>query len=162
MSGFVYFLRCGNFVKVGFSATPNVRIGQLKTASPHDLDVVAVLPGTRDQEAAVHSILASVHHRREWFRDGSEVEAVLREGLPHVDRRFHQHPVVPVIDSWPSIRAFANDAGVSYGAAKQMRRRHSIPAPYWFALTSSETGRRLGITVAGLLAAHTKQPELAR
>lgn len=35
-----------------------------------------------------------------------------------------------VIDRWPSLREFADDIGVPYGTAKQMRRRNSIPDEY--------------------------------
>ena len=36
-----------------------------------------------------------------------------------------------IINLWPSLAAFAQDIGVPYVTAKAMRRRGSIPAPYW-------------------------------
>ncbi|OLP56799.1 hypothetical protein BJF92_12055 [Rhizobium rhizosphaerae] len=36
-----------------------------------------------------------------------------------------------IINGWPTIGDFASDIGVSYGAAKAMRRRGSIPSAYW-------------------------------
>jgi hypothetical protein len=36
-----------------------------------------------------------------------------------------------IINRWPSISDFADDIGVVYGTAKAMRRRGSIPPPYW-------------------------------
>jgi hypothetical protein len=35
-----------------------------------------------------------------------------------------------IIDAWPDLSAFAADAGVSYGAAKAMRRRNRIVHEY--------------------------------
>lgn len=61
-----------------------------------------------------------------------------------------------LIASWPSLGAFARDAGVSYGAAKQMRRRGSIPVDYWRALIESDQGRELGLTSDILVSLHTR------
>jgi hypothetical protein len=36
-----------------------------------------------------------------------------------------------IINLWPSLSVFADDIGVSYGTAKAMRRRGSIPPQYW-------------------------------
>lgn len=85
MTGFVYFLRCGDFVKVGYSRTPDVRVAMLKCATPYKVEKIAVLPGTRAHEQAAHRVLASVHHVREWFHWGPEVQQIITEGLPHPD-----------------------------------------------------------------------------
>ena len=48
-----------------------------------------------------------------------------------------------IIDRWPSISEFAKDAGVSYGTAKAMRRRGSIPSEYWPKLVSGADDRSI-------------------
>jgi hypothetical protein len=62
---------------------------------------------------------------------------------------------------WPSLAAFAADAEVSYGAAKQMRRRGMINAKYWPALFKGAAARNidmksvltmLGVDVSGFVA----------
>lgn len=85
MTGFVYFLRCGDYVKIGYSRTPDVRVAMLKCATPYKVEQIAVFPGTRAHEQATHKVLASVHHVREWFRWGPEVQQLIAEGLPHPD-----------------------------------------------------------------------------
>jgi hypothetical protein len=62
-----------------------------------------------------------------------------------------------IIDSWPSLSDFAKDAGVSYGAAKQMRRRNSIPVQYWAALVIAAKARGQRLTAADLMSAHAPQ-----
>lgn len=64
-----------------------------------------------------------------------------------------------LIDRWPTLGAFAEDAGVTYGAAKQMRRRGSIPPEHWAAIVTSKTGRELGLTSDLLMAIRAKTRE---
>lgn len=53
----------------------------------------------------------------------------------------------PVINLWPSLSAFADDVGVPYVTAKAMRRRGSIPAPYWVRAVSAAQARAIdGVT----------------
>jgi hypothetical protein len=49
----------------------------------------------------------------------------------------------PIINLWPSLSAFADDIGVQYVTAKAMRRRGSIPAPYWVRIVTA--ARKRGI-----------------
>lgn len=49
----------------------------------------------------------------------------------------------PVIDRWPSLSAFATDIGVSYGTAKAMRRRGSVPSEYWTTVVARAADRGL-------------------
>jgi hypothetical protein len=52
-----------------------------------------------------------------------------------------------VIDRWPSLRSFADDIGVPYGTAKQMRRRNSIPNEYRVTVVNVAIERQIpGIT----------------
>lgn len=46
-----------------------------------------------------------------------------------------------LINLWPSLSDFANDIGVSYGTAKAMRRRNSIPSEYWLGMVSRGSER---------------------
>ena len=53
-----------------------------------------------------------------------------------------------MIDAWPSIAEFAADAGCGYEAARQMRRRASIPPAYWLRIIDAAERRKLdGITL---------------
>jgi hypothetical protein len=55
-----------------------------------------------------------------------------------------------IIDSWPSLADFAADIGVSYGAAKAMRRRSSIPHDHVSAVVAAAGARG----IAGVSADH--------
>lgn len=70
-------------------------------------------------------------------------------------------PVQALIANWKALGDFARDAGVTYGAAKQIRRRSSIPVDYWPALVSSEKGRELGLTAEHLMRMHASERAVA-
>lgn len=64
-----------------------------------------------------------------------------------------------IIKRWKSLSEFAEDLSVSYGTAKAMRRRGSIPDRYW--LTAVEAAERRGIngvTLEGLARAVSITP----
>nr|RAV93395.1 hypothetical protein DBT41_16145 [Aerococcus urinae] len=50
---------------------------------------------------------------------------------------------IDVIDAWPTLGDFAEDAGVSSGAAKQMRRRDSIDPAYWEGVVAGAEKRHI-------------------
>jgi hypothetical protein len=68
VTGFVYFLRCGDFVKIGFSADPQRRLRYLQTATPFDFELLGYHAGTKWHEQRLHKVFASLRHRHEWFR----------------------------------------------------------------------------------------------
>lgn len=72
LAGWVYFIRFGDRVKVGYTTTPKRRLASL----PHER-VIGVVPGTRDDEAGWHRLLADFHVIGEWFRADPEVIATL-------------------------------------------------------------------------------------
>lgn len=52
-----------------------------------------------------------------------------------------------LIDSWPSLTAFAVDIGVAYGTAKAIRRRGWVPPEYWAAAVRGANARGIsGVT----------------
>lgn len=60
--GFVYFLRFGDRVKIGFSTDPQNRVRAL----PHD-EILAIVPGTRLNERQMHAAFADLRITGEWF-----------------------------------------------------------------------------------------------
>jgi hypothetical protein len=66
--GFVYFAGpLEGPIKVGFTNNVAERLRGLQTASPVDLVLWAVIPGTLTCEAAWHDVLADERVRGEWF-----------------------------------------------------------------------------------------------
>lgn len=59
----------------------------------------------------------------------------------------HFFSVSDVIDRWPTIGEFAADAGCGYEAARQMRRRRSIPPAYWLRIVEASERRGIGVSL---------------
>jgi hypothetical protein len=65
----VYFIECGNFIKIGITTNLQDRIASFETATPYDIRVLAVIPSaTRQTELELHRRFADAHHKGEWFR----------------------------------------------------------------------------------------------
>jgi hypothetical protein len=64
----VYFLRCGNFVKIGYSYDPRKRIEKIQIWSPHDCELMGIAAGGPALEKTLHKEFSADRHRGEWFR----------------------------------------------------------------------------------------------
>jgi len=82
----IYFIidTVAQAIKIGYSAKPLKRLGQLQTASPHRLALLGTIPGTPDDEDAMHGRFAAHRMEGEWFR-GEIVEDVLGIIAAHKD-----------------------------------------------------------------------------
>jgi hypothetical protein len=77
----VYFIRCGEFVKIGKADDLIKRFKGLRTSMPHDLELLMSLPGSVPEERGFHDRFAAHRHRGEWFRlEGSLAEFLRCEG----------------------------------------------------------------------------------
>lgn len=79
--GYVYFLRVGDRVKVGFSRTPFTRVGELAVGMPRRPEVVVAVRGTRLDEGRMHQRLAAFRCSGEWFRATPEVMRIVMRSL---------------------------------------------------------------------------------
>lgn len=68
-NGFVYLIQIKDqrFTKIGFSARPQQRHLELQVASPYELVLARVYPGTKDTEGWFHAMFTEFHRRGEWF-----------------------------------------------------------------------------------------------
>lgn len=74
--GFVYFIECDGFIKIGFSLWPRARLEALQPACPHPMRLVGTLRGKSSKdERRLHKRFAAlrVRPRQEWFRDEPEL-----------------------------------------------------------------------------------------
>lgn len=55
-------------VKIGYSVNPEARVGELQTGNPNTLYLIGKVPGTVEDEAALHARYAHLHILGEWFR----------------------------------------------------------------------------------------------
>ena len=78
----VYFLRCGPYVKIGYSVHPRTRLNQLRngddTKCPEGIDrksiaLVTTEPGGRNREYELHQQFKHLHHWGEWFMEAPEL-----------------------------------------------------------------------------------------
>lgn len=70
--GYVYFVRLGDRVKIGYSEN----VPQRLAAVPHE-EVLGVIPGTMDDEQGWHQLLADYRTVGEWFRADDDVLAAI-------------------------------------------------------------------------------------
>jgi T5orf172 domain. len=66
--GYVYFILCDEYVKIGFTANVRRRVKDLAAIIPHDIHLIGVVFGPPQLESALHSLLTDYHHKGEWFR----------------------------------------------------------------------------------------------
>ncbi len=71
---YVYFLRAGEFVKIGkTSGNPSSRIAILQTGCPFKIDLVAWEFGGLDREKELHQRFCGLKAHGEWFKDDGEL-----------------------------------------------------------------------------------------
>jgi hypothetical protein len=66
--GFVYFIGCGEYIKIGFSSRPLDRLRALQTSHPDELEILGTIRGTRQLESKLHKRFADDRERGEWFQ----------------------------------------------------------------------------------------------
>ena len=73
----LYFIRSGQYVKIGVSANPWQRLAEFQTANPEPLEMLAVGPGDYGFEAELHRLFGEHRGVGEWFRDNGRIRAVV-------------------------------------------------------------------------------------
>lgn len=72
--GFVYFVACGDFIKIGFTRNDvSRRIRSLETSNPFPITLIRSVPATPLFERTLHERFRKFHHRLEWFRREAEL-----------------------------------------------------------------------------------------
>lgn len=64
----VYFIKAGNFVKIGIATDPEKRLIELQTANPVVLKLVYSMPGDEELEKLLHKTFDEYRENGEWFR----------------------------------------------------------------------------------------------
>lgn len=63
----IYFIKCGEFVKIGCSDDPKRRFDEMKTANPYELKIIGVMDGGDIEEQRLQAAFEAYHHKYEWF-----------------------------------------------------------------------------------------------
>jgi hypothetical protein len=75
----VYFIECGERIKVGFSKNVEARIRTIETINALPVKLVCSIVGSKRLEKAIHQYLAPHHAQGEWFFDCPQVRSVISE-----------------------------------------------------------------------------------
>lgn len=110
----LYFIRSGQYVKIGVADNPWERLSNFQIASPEKIELLAVAPGSFDEEARHHSMFSKHHARGEWYHAS---EPIL-DFIYATREKYHE------IQERPVISLYANDRA----KAAKKKRRFSISA----------------------------------
>ena len=94
-AGYVYFLRCGDVVKIGFSKEPLVRLTGLKTTLPGPVHTIVTVPGTPYDERRLHRLVAAHRINGEWFGNSPAVMRAMAQAAAYGAVRFEPLPTPP-------------------------------------------------------------------
>ena len=61
----IYFIRSGNCVKIGVSEQPWQRLADLQTAHHERLEMLAIMPGSYEEERQLHRRFSEYHQLRD-------------------------------------------------------------------------------------------------
>jgi hypothetical protein len=73
--GYVYFLRMGGNLKIGFSKNVGARLRAIQTGCPEPAEIVKIIPGTDQTERYFHKHFIAHRLSGEWFRLDGELAA---------------------------------------------------------------------------------------
>lgn len=78
---FVYFIQCvsGGPIKIGYAVDPVRRVSHLQSGTFEELKILASIPGSRQQEAALHRKFAAARVRSEWFSPTASLLSLIAE-----------------------------------------------------------------------------------
>lgn len=65
--GYVYFIRGGDAIKIGYSVDPIMRLSQLQIGSSHTLELLGAIEGTEKTEGDLHEHFQDIQKLGEWF-----------------------------------------------------------------------------------------------
>lgn len=70
----VYFLRAGDFIKIGkATGSPRSRVATLQTGCPYKISVISYMYGGLIEEQALHKRFSAIRAHGEWFRAEKEL-----------------------------------------------------------------------------------------
>jgi hypothetical protein len=78
---FIYFVRSGEFIKIGQSKRWKQRIENMQVGSPHTIITLLVLIAEPKLEGKLHNWFRADHFRGEWFHSGPAILEYIREHL---------------------------------------------------------------------------------
>jgi hypothetical protein len=95
----VYFIRCGDHIKIGRSVDPWGRLASLQTANPFPLEMLALSPGGGEFETGLHEAFSDDNTNGEWFRVTDRLLAFI-DGIRETFPKLQERPsiLIPCVD----------------------------------------------------------------
>lgn len=72
-SGYVYFLKCNDLIKIGKANDVKKRISSIQTSSPGKLELLGSVKGGIRTERQLHKLFTARRQNGEWFSDCDEI-----------------------------------------------------------------------------------------
>jgi DNA-binding XRE family transcriptional regulator len=73
----VYFIKQGDYVKIGFTNRFKTRLTQLQVSSPIRLEVLAIIDGDKSDEQKLHEQFKHISSNGEWFMQCDELKSFI-------------------------------------------------------------------------------------
>lgn len=77
--GYVYFIKSGGRVKIGWASDPERRMAELAVGNPRNMQTLGVLAGTQGDERDLHHRFTAFRVRGEWFELAPEIKKFIKE-----------------------------------------------------------------------------------
>lgn len=69
----IYFFRCNEFVKIGYSIDVRSRLVNARMHSPYELELLGAVRCGHEVEKEIQAKFWHLHHRGEWFRTDNDL-----------------------------------------------------------------------------------------
>lgn len=123
----IYFIKQGDYVKIGFTNRFKTRLNQLQVSSPIKLEVLGLIEGNREDERNYHKMFKPVSSSGEWFEYNTELQIFVESLSDDLLWKY----------------GFGKDAFTPIGLIKQCRLEKKM--------SMEELGEAMGITKQGVL-----------
>ena len=79
----IYFIKCNDYVKIGYSQRISKRLYTLRCANPYPLDVLLCIKGSMRMESYLHDKFRKYRIKGEWFTLSLEIKSFIKEINSH-------------------------------------------------------------------------------
>lgn len=69
----LYFLRGGDYIKIGRTVDFDRRLSELKVSSPYELELIALIENKGCYEFRIHDLFKKIRVKGEWFKDDQSI-----------------------------------------------------------------------------------------
>jgi hypothetical protein len=127
LDSFVYFIRSGDYIKIGCTTNIDARLDQFRTSNPI-IELLALIRGGREEEHKLHQRFEELRLKanREWFRYDDELKDFVENmGAPvypqasfkcdtwldHINAKIQELCIPPV--EWGEVKTLAENLDLS-------------------------------------------------